>query len=75
MLEYQLALILVKYQSKFSIEFMFLISLVICYAVPFTKARSRRKEMKEYEQKVADGEIVIEEEEKVFKRGKGKPSK
>lgn len=77
MLEYQLSLILVKYQSKFSIEFMFLVSLVICYIVPFSKARERRKEIKQMEQDIADGTITQEDAEKItqLKRGKGKPSK
>lgn len=78
MLEYQLSLILVKYQSKFSIEFMFLISLVVCYIVPFSKAKSFRKARKEYEEAVENGEIEIIETEEVkapFRRGKGKPSK
>jgi hypothetical protein len=78
MLEYQLSLILVKYQSKFSIEFMFLISLVVCYIVPFSKAKSFRKARKEYEEAVENGEIQIIETEEVkapFRRGKGKPSK
>lgn len=77
MLEYQLSLILVKYQSKFSIEFMFLVSLVICYIVPFSKARERRKEMKQMEEDLQNGIISEEElkEKTILKRGKGKPSK
>lgn len=76
MLEYQLSLILVKYQSKFSIEFMFLVSLVICYLVPFTKARERRREMKQMQEDLENGNITEEEvTELKFKRGKGKPSK
>lgn len=40
----QLALILIKYQAKFSIEFMFLISIVILYIPAFLLAKSNRKE-------------------------------
>jgi hypothetical protein len=77
MLEYQLSLILVKYQSKFSIEFMFLVSLVICYMVPFTKARERRRELKQIEKDLEEGNITEEELENQgkLKRGKGKPGK
>lgn len=42
----QLTLILMKYQRRFSLEFMFLISLVFCYATPFMNARAKRKERK-----------------------------
>lgn len=77
MLEYSLTLILVKYQSKFSVEFMFLVSLVICYMVPFQKARERRREIKQMEQDIQDGILNPEELEikNPLKRGKGKPGK
>lgn len=42
----QLAAILIKYQAKFSIEFMFLISIVILYMPAFWVAHSKRKENK-----------------------------
>lgn len=42
-LTYQLTLILVKYQTKFKIEFMFLISIVFLYAPAFIKAHENRK--------------------------------
>ncbi len=46
MLTYQLTLILVKYQAKFSLEFMFILTLLIIYAPAFMKARERKKEIK-----------------------------
>ena len=46
MLVYQLTLILTKYQAKFSIEFMFILTILIVYAPAFMKAKSRRKELK-----------------------------
>lgn len=45
-LVYQLTLILVKYQAKFSIEFMFLISLLVLYAPAFVKSKNSRKASK-----------------------------
>lgn len=77
MLEYQLTLVLVKYQSRFSIEFMFLISLVICYVVPFTKARTRRREMKAREENAEQtGEpLSTTEIPEELKRKRGKPTK
>lgn len=42
----QLATILIKYQAKFSIEFMFLISVLILYIPAFTLAKGNRKENK-----------------------------
>lgn len=47
MLSHQLALILIKYNTKFSIEFMFLCTIVVAYAVPFQKAFARRRMLKE----------------------------
>jgi len=46
MLEYQLTIILAKYQAKFSIEFIFLLTICIVYAPAFIKAKSRRKDLK-----------------------------
>jgi hypothetical protein len=43
MLVYQLTLILTKYQAKFSIEFMFFLTIVIVYAPAFVKAKNNRK--------------------------------
>ncbi len=51
MLVYQLTLILVKYQARFSIEFMFLCSLVLLYAPAFMKAKDRKKEINEIKTK------------------------
>lgn len=42
----QLAAILIKYQAKFSIEFMFLVSIIILYMPAFWIAHSKRKELK-----------------------------
>lgn len=42
----QLATILIKYQAKFSIEFMFLISVLILYIPAFTLAKGNRKDNK-----------------------------
>lgn len=39
----QLTNLFMKYQAKFSLEFMFIITLLICYSVPFQKAQERRK--------------------------------
>lgn len=50
MLKSQLTLILVKYQTKFSLEFMFLASIIIVYSIPFMKAREYRKNKKLDEQ-------------------------
>lgn len=46
MLVYQLTLILTKYQAKFSIEFMFVLTILIVYAPAFVKAKNKRKELK-----------------------------
>lgn len=46
MLVYQLTLILTKYQAKFSVEFMFILTILIVYAPAFVKAKNRRKELK-----------------------------
>lgn len=50
----QLTLILVKYQTKFSIEFMFLITVLVLYIPPFMRARERRKELKNTPVKFAE---------------------
>lgn len=47
MLSYQLALILVKYQAKFKIEFMFLLSIIIMYAPAFMLAKKKKAEIKQ----------------------------
>jgi len=44
----QLTLILVKYQLKWSLEFLFIITLLVTYWTPYTKARQRRKELKSH---------------------------
>lgn len=46
-LVYQLTLLLVKYQAKFSLEFMFLLTILFMYAGPFLAARKRVKENKD----------------------------
>jgi len=46
MLVYQLTLILTKYQAKFSIEFMFILTILIVYAPAFIKAKNKKKEIK-----------------------------
>jgi len=46
MLKKQLTLILIKYQQKFKIEFMFLLSLILVYSGPVKKAYDRRKMLK-----------------------------
>lgn len=50
-LEHQLTLILIKYQAKFSLEFMFLATLLLVSSTPILKARKRKKDIKEYELK------------------------
>jgi hypothetical protein len=45
MLSYQLSLILMKYQAKFSIEFMFILTLFVVYIPPFMLAKNRKKEI------------------------------
>lgn len=47
MLSNQLAKILIKYQAKFPVELMFLVTLVICYFPAVGKARARKKEIAE----------------------------
>ena len=54
MLVYQLTLILTKYQAKFSIEFMFLLTILIVYAPAFVKAKNRRKDTVAKENNVGD---------------------
>jgi len=39
----QLANLFMKYQTKFSLEFMFVVTLLICYSVPVSKANKKRK--------------------------------
>jgi hypothetical protein len=55
----QLTNLFMKYQMKFSLEFMFIVTLLICYSVPIAKAKKTRKEIKEG----------------TFRRESGKPSK
>ena len=55
----QLTNLFMKYQMKFSLEFMFVVTLLICYSVPIAKAKKIRKEIKEG----------------TFKREGGKPGK
>jgi hypothetical protein len=57
----QLTNLFMKYQAKFSLEFMLVITLIICYSVPFQKAQERRK--------------LINAGHDPEPRGKGKPTK
>jgi len=45
MLSYQLSLILMKYQAKFSIEFMFILTIFVVYIPAFMLAKKRKKEI------------------------------
>jgi hypothetical protein len=42
-LKKQITYLLVKYQTKFSLEFMFLLSVILIYSVPYMKAKDFRK--------------------------------
>lgn len=91
MLVYQLTLILTKYQAKFSIEFMFLLTILIVYAPAFVKAKNRRKDTAVKENNVGDSfdvtnysksESIIEnagealnKEKKPDRRRRGNPGK
>lgn len=48
-----LASILVKYQAKLKTEFIFIFALILYYAAPVLAARSRRKEIKLYNERLA----------------------
>lgn len=61
----QITNIFIKYQTKFSIEFMFIVTLFICYSVPARKAHTHRKAVKAAESAGAAPP----------KRTQGKPSK
>lgn len=63
-LEHQLTLILIKYQAKFSLEFMFLATLALVSATPVMKAVKRKKDIKEYELKQKAKPAKEKEEEK-----------
>lgn len=58
----QLGNLFIKYNKKFSLEFMFIVTLAICYSGPIGEARSRRKLIKE------NGGVVPP-------RSKGQPAK
>lgn len=58
---YQLTLIMIKHQKKWSIELMFILTVIAVYSGPFLAARSHRKKVKEKEANAS--------------RGKGKPQK
>ena len=60
----QLTNIFFKYQTKFSLEFMFVVTLAICYSVPIQKANKKRKAVK--------AGITTETD---TSRGPGRPSK
>lgn len=61
-LEHQLTLILIKYQAKFSLEFMFLATLLLVSSTPILKARKRKKDIKEYELKQKTKPVAKEKE-------------
>lgn len=50
MLVRQLSMILIKYQAKFKIEFLFLLSIIMFYAGPFMAAKAHRKEVNDKKQ-------------------------
>lgn len=73
MLVRQLAMILIKYQAKFKIEFLFLLSLIMFYAPFFIKARKRRKHIKKLKAleakskaKTDEGEAFVHQEEEII---------
>ncbi len=57
----QLSNILIKYQAKFSIEWMFLISIIVLYIPGFIAAKSKRKDFKE-EPVVPKKQTVVKQE-------------
>ncbi len=71
----QLTRILIKYQQKFSIEFMFIITILMVYATPFREARKHRKQVMAAEDAVEEA-VAIDvtddkpEKEKVKKQHK-----
>lgn len=66
MLVYQLTLILTKYQAKFSIEFMFIATILLVYAPAFMKAKRRRTELKNQPIVTKDvSHVVVKENENV----------
>ncbi len=71
----QLTRILIKYQQKFSIEFMFIITILMVYATPFREARIHRKQVIAAEEAVEEA-VAIDvtnekpEKEKVKKQHK-----
>lgn len=85
MLVYQLTLILTKYQAKFSIEFMFIATILLVYAPAFMKAKRRRGELKNNESVTETAEVTevketteVKEEKQVNtgpKRKRGNPGK
>ena len=58
----QLTMMLIKYQAKFRIEIIFLLSIIMFYAGPFLKARDRRKLIKEDEQRTSEQEQIRQNE-------------
>jgi hypothetical protein len=60
MLSYQLSLILMKYQAKFSIEFMFFLTMVVVYIPAVMLAKKRKKEIAEY---VAQPVVLVKTEQ------------
>ncbi len=65
-LVYQLTLILVKYQAKFSIEFMFLLSIIFLYAGSFVKAKAKKKEIKEMKLAATTEDLTFNEQAQNF---------
>lgn len=66
----QLTRILVKYQARFPLEGMFIITLLLMYAGAYKNAKDRRETLKGNSMKV----VHNDDEEKV-KRGRGQPRK
>jgi len=64
-LKFQLSLILMKYKAKFKIEWIFLLSVVLAYYVPFKKAISRRRVVNELDKLKKSEEITIEMKERI----------
>ncbi len=71
----QLTRILIKYQQKFSIEFMFIITILMVYATPFRAARSHRKKVMGAENAVEEAVAIDVTNEKPVKEKPAKQKK
>lgn len=65
-LENQLTLILIKYQQKFSLEFMFFATLALVSYMPVAKAIKRKKDIKAYEANQINRQSAKEKEPATF---------